>query len=286
MFKPSVRTAGTIKLIPADMISPNPNQPRRYFNRDTLLGLAESIEQNGLIQPIAVRPLETGRFELIAGERRLRAAQLAGLRAVPCIEHQVGPRDSAVLALLENLQREDLNMFEGAEGVARLMGEWGISRQETAQRLGWAQSTLSNKLRLLQLDDIQQRTILEHRLTERHARALLRLEAEKRCGALRVIIERGFNVRDAEEYIDSLLESAQLQFEPPPTKPRRIGLVRDVRLFVNTINHAVEVMRGQGLDARSTQSESEDFIEYRVVIPKTAAIFRQTARGKGGTPQA
>ena len=272
MFKPSLKTAGSIKLIPMNMIMPNPNQPRRHFDHNALAGLADSIGQNGIMQPVTVRPLENGQYELIAGERRLRAARMAGLSAVPCIEHKVDSRASAVLALLENLQREDLNIFEEAEGIARLIGEWGITQQEAARRLGRAQSTLGNKLRLLQLDIRQRRVILEHGLTERHARALLRLALpEERDRVLQKIVECDFTVQDTEEYIDGMLESAQLQFEPQRQKPRRVGLVRDVRLFVNTINRAVDVMRSQGLNARSSQKETEDYIEYLVVIPKKQA---------------
>ena len=260
-------TAGRIIMIPLGLIVPNPNQPRRRFNSETLLSLSESIRANGVMQPVTVRALDNRTYELIAGERRLRAARLAGLDTVPCIKRQVLPENSALLALLENLQRENLSVFEEAEGLSRLIQDWGITQREAAERLGKAQSTLANKLRLLQLTPPQREQITAAALTERHARALLRIpSAEIRDNALTVIVAREYNVQDTERYIDALLAVPEEK-----TARRRIGLVKDVRLFVNTITRAIDVMRQQGLDALSSQNETEDYIEYTVRIPKSQA---------------
>lgn len=263
--EPKIKSVSTVKLIPTEYITPNPSQPRRTFNSDSLMELSESIRKNGIMQPLTVRKLSENSFELIAGERRLRAARLAGLLSVPCIEQKIDPRHSAVLALLENLQREDLTVFEEAEGIARLLDEWGITQSEVAARLGKAQSSIANKLRLLQLNQLQRVLIINSGLTERHARALLKAPLEMRDKALSVIIDKRMNVSESERYIEGIINKC----EQP--RGRRLGLVQDVRLFVNTITKAVDTMRGQGLDAKSVKSETDDYIEYTIIIPKSQA---------------
>lgn len=168
-----------IRQIPVIQITPNANQPRTEFSRDELVELADSIRQNGVLQPLTVRRGKQNQYELIAGERRLRASILAGMDTVPCIIVQCDDQQSAVFALLENLQRVDLGPFEEAEGIARLIEAWGITQEEAAQRLGKKQSTIANKLRLLKLSEPERRQIVEACLTERHARALLRLKDGK-----------------------------------------------------------------------------------------------------------
>lgn len=250
-------------------IRPSPFQPRRDFNEEELMGLADSIRKNGIIQPLTVRKREDGCYELIAGERRLRAARFAGLKEVPCIEQAADDRKAAVLCLIENLQRRDLTLFEEAEGIRALMNEWGLSQYETAVRLGKSQSAVANKLRLLRLSADQRARIVAAGLSERHARALLRLvEDKERDDALNEIIARQLSVRETEEYIETLMN-------PPPEEPViekppviREHVIRDFRIYVNTLTKAVDTIRRSGLDARADKTENESFIRYTVIIPK------------------
>ena len=250
-------------------IRPSPFQPRRDFNEEELMGLADSIRKNGIIQPLTVRKREDGCYELIAGERRLRAARFAGLKEVPCFEQTADDRKAAVLCLIENLQRRDLTLFEEAEGIRALMNEWGLSQYETAVRLGKSQSAVANKLRLLRLSPDQRARIVAAGLSERHARALLRLvEDKERDDALNEIIARQLSVRETEEYIERLMN-------PPPEEPVqekppviREHVIRDFRIYVNTLTKAVDAIRRSGLDAKADKTENESFIRYTVIIPK------------------
>lgn len=255
------RIRSAVLQIKIDTIESNPVQPRKRFDEGELLSLASSVRQNGILQPLSVRRDEQGRTLLIAGERRLRAARLAGLTHVPCILMQVDEQQAAVLALMENLQREDLTCFEEAEGIQRLIEEGGLTREEVALRLGKAQSTLANKLRLLQLHPWQRKRIEAAGLCERHARALLRLDPSRREEALNMMIANQMTVGEAEAMVAKMLE-------PPPAAQKRSPVFRDLRLFVNTINHAVDTMRRSGVNARADKQESERFIEYHIVIPK------------------
>lgn len=264
--KPAV---GKVVLVDIDKIKPNPSQPRKVFDNNALFGLAESIRHNGILQPLTVRARQEGYYELVAGERRLRASQMCGLREVPCIEIKLDESQSAVLSLLENLQREDLSFFEEADGIARLIENHKLTQGEIARRLGKTQSTVANKLRLLRLNETARTRIQEGGLTERHARAVLRLENEKLDAALEHIIEHNLNVAETDRYIEKLLEP-----QKPKVKPKYLPVIKDVRLFLNTVSNAVQVMKQAGIEAESTQREEEDFIEYIVRIPRCKA--RQT----------
>ncbi len=256
-------------MLATSSIRPNPNQPRRDFDEYELSGLAESIRCNGILQPLAVRKVDGNNFELIAGERRLRAARMAGIQMVPCIVHEADDKRSAFLALLENLQRRDLSMFEEADGIARLINHYHITQQEAAERLGMAQSTLANKLRLLKLTDDQRERITSARLSERHARAILRLPEEKqRDSVMDVVIAQQLTVSDTNKLIDQMLAPQEEQVETP--QPKRIPVIRDVRLFFNSITKMVSTMRQSGVDAKTSRSETEEYIEYTVIIPKKA----------------
>ena len=203
-----------VRWLPVEQIAPNPHQPRREFAPGPLAELAESIRRHGIIQPLSVRRRDDG-WELIAGERRLRAAKLAGLQTVPCLEMQVDKQDSAILALIENIQRRDLHYLEEATAIAAYLRQSGSTQEEAAALLGRSPSALANKLRLLRLSPDCCRLLTEHDLTERHARALLRLEdEEERLNALHHIIRQHLNVAQTEQYIDKRL--AQLQTTPPP----------------------------------------------------------------------
>ena len=208
-----------VRWLPVEQIAPNPHQPRREFAPGPLAELAESIRRHGIIQPLTVRHSADG-WELIAGERRLRAAKLAGLQTVPCLEMQVDEQDSAILALIENIQRRDLHYLEEAAAIAAYLRQSGSTQEEAAALLGRSPSALANKLRLLRLSPDCCRLLTEHDLTERHARALLRLEdEEERLNALHHIIRQHLNVAQTEQYIDKRL--AQLQATPP--SGRRAG---------------------------------------------------------------
>ena len=248
-------------------IRPNRTQPRRNFDEEELRSLSRSIVENGILQPLVVRRINATEFELIAGERRLRAAIMAGLSKVPCVVHKCGDKESALLALIENLQRTDLNMFEEARGIARLIRKYGLTQEQAAVKIGKKQSTVANKLRLLRLGFEEQEWILSARLSERHARALLRISEESlRREVLSRVISDNLSVGQTE-----LLVTESLTKKPeaiPLPKPERKLAIKDVRSFVNTINKAVDTMRLSGINAVSKRSETEDYIEYTVKIPK------------------
>ena len=258
-----------VQEIPLSKIRPNPAQPRRTFTQKELQELSDSIRANGLLQPLTVRRVSGG-YELIAGERRLRACFLAGMRFASCLVVDCDEQQSAVYAILENLQRQDLQLFEEAEGIRRLIEEWGVTQEEAATRLGKSQSAIANKLRLLRLSEGEQKLIAESGLTERHARALLRLECSKdRARVLQKVIENQLNVKQTEQLIEEEIEKKQ-QKERPQTK--RTFVVKDVRLFMNTIRHAVETMRMSGIDAVTQSNETDEYIECVVRIPKEKAF--------------
>lgn len=251
-------------------IRPNRTQPRRNFDEEELRSLSRSIVENGILQPLVVRRINSTEFELIAGERRLRAAIMAGLSKVPCVVHKCGDKDSALLALIENLQRTDLNMFEEARGIARLIRKYGLTQDQAAVKLGKKQSTVANKLRLLRLGFEEQEWILSAHLSERHARALLRIEDEGlRREVLSRVISDHLSVGQTELLVTEALMKKP-EAVPIPKQERKIA-IKDVRIFVNTINKAVDTMRLSGINAISHRSETDDYIEYTVKIPKSAS---------------
>ncbi len=244
-------------------ILPNPNQPRKRFDYDELEGLAQSIRANGILQPLIVRELENGKYELVAGERRLRAARLIGMTKVPCIISDISETDSAVFAVIENLQRQNLDYFEEAEALATLVSDYHMGQDELCKRLGKAQSTLSNKLRLLRLSDEMRYKITRAGLSERHARALLSINDEvQRARALSIIIDRHLNVSESEALIEQMLRKNET-----PKKQMLRGF-KDIRIFINTLNNAVDTIRKAGIDADSVKTETDEYVEYIVRIPK------------------
>lgn len=245
-------------------------QPRKHFDEYSLRLLADSIAASGILQPIAVRRTCMGDYELIAGERRLRAAKMAGLRRIPCILHRTDSETAALYSILENLQRADLTIFEEAEAINRLIEEYGISQAEAAARLGIAQSTLSNKLRLLHLNEILRERIVATGLTERHARALLRLPDERRMEVLDHVIAHSLTLRQMEDYIFNLLnppyeKEDSLPIQEEPTRKFSIG---DIRLFSNSLSKLLETLQNAGIDASSRKVENEKYIEYKIRIQK------------------
>lgn len=267
------KIGGQIILIPQEDIYPNPNQPRSRFDFDELEGLAQSIRQNGIIQPIAVRVNANGNYELISGERRLRASRLVGISLIPCIIMEASDEKSALFALIENMQRSDLGFFEEASAIEKLIVDFNMSRDDVCRKLGKAAPTISNKLRLLKLPDDVRLKITQEGLTERHARALLRLPTRAQLDrALSIISDKRLNVAESEKLIDQML-SADKSSKKPTVK-----LFKDVRIFVNTLNHAVDTMRRAGIEADSAKSETDEYIEYIVRIPKTRSCVIRTKR--------
>lgn len=267
------KIGGQIILIPQEDIYPNPNQPRSRFDFDELEGLAQSIRQNGIIQPIAVRVNARGNYELISGERRLRASRLVGISLIPCIIMEASDEKSALFALIENMQRSDLGFFEEASAIEKLIVDFNMSRDDVCRKLGKAAPTISNKLRLLKLPEDVRLKITQEGLTERHARALLRLPTRAQLDrALSIISDKRLNVAESEKLIDQML-SADKSSKKPTVK-----LFKDVRIFVNTLNHAVDTMRRAGIEADSAKSETDEYIEYIVRIPKTRSCVIRTKR--------
>ncbi len=260
--------------IPIIRIRPNKTQPRKNFDEEELMSLAQSISQSGILQPLTVRKMSDSEYELIAGERRLRASILAGLTSVPCVLIKCSDKESAVFALIENLQRSDLNMFEEARGISRLIRKFDITQEEAAVKLGKKQSTVANKLRLLKLTLEEQDWISQAGLSERHARALLRIsEEELRRKTLSKVISESLSARETETLVSEILHSNTL----PDKKQERKYIVKDLRIFVNTINKAVDTMRLSGINAIAKRIESEEFIEYTVKIPKSEATKGKSA---------
>lgn len=260
----------TLRRIRVSDIARNPNQPRKYFDPEAIAQLAESIRQYGVLNPLTVRRVSGG-YELVAGERRLRAARVAGLNDVPCLVIAADNEDSSVLALVENLQRRDLDFFEEAHGFRRLIDQFGLTQEEAARKVGKTQSAVANKLRLLRLSPQNMELIRSANLTERHARCLLRLEGEsERLAATNYIIEHDLNVSRAEQYVDSLLEDAK-PTAAPPTERRVVRLIKDVRFFLNTLNRAVGVMVEAGVGATLDQQEDEDGLTLTICIPHARA---------------
>lgn len=261
---PQASERNKISEIDINAISPNPCQPRKVINEEELFELAQSIKQYGLIQPIAVRRTERERFELISGERRLRACKMIGLLKIPAIIIDVMRTDSAILAIIENIQRKNLDYLEEGEAYASLLNEHGLTQEELAERLGKTQSTIANKVRLLRLSPHIRAMLREYNLSERHARALLRLPDDKvRLNALKLIIDRNLNVTRTEQYIERLLNPKDKQ-----KQESGIRVFKDVRIFSNTIKQAVDIMKKSGVDAETFKSENEEFIEYTIKIPK------------------
>lgn len=252
--------------IPIHKIRPNPNQPRSIFNEKDLESLQQSIDKLGLLQPLTVRK-QGDHWELIAGERRWRACQALGLAEVPCLQKEVSQEDSALLALVENIQRQDLDFMEEAKALSDILEKWGMSQEELSKQVGKSQSAVANMLRLLRLSE---EVVAELRLgncTQRHARALLKLPLDsQRLEILAIVREKGLNVQQTEELIaDYLQESSP---EPAPKKGKSLFIVKDVRLFLNSINKAVNLMHQAGIPADFHKEDSQEDILLTIKIPR------------------
>ena len=248
---------GRVVFLPARAIKPNPAQPRRIFNEAALTELADSIRQHGILQPLSVRRVGTV-YELIAGERRLRAGQMAGLTEIPCIIMNMDDKESGMAALVENLQRQDLDFIEEALGISKLIEQWAMSQEQIAKILGKSQSAVANKLRILRHSPQVLSAIREGGLTERHARALLKLptDAEK-LAAIAIIVQTSMSVARAESYIESRLA------EKEPKQPRA-----NVGAFLNSLNQSLARIQLSGIPAISERLETDRQIVLTITIPK------------------
>ena len=261
---------GGIVYLRTDELTPNPVQPRKRFDDESLEELSGSIKSYGILNPLTVR-LRCGKYELVAGERRLRAAKLAGLEEVPCILIDVNMEDASLIALVENLQRRDLDFIEEALGISQLIRMFGMSQEEAARRIGKSQSAVANKLRLLKLPSDVLESLRQNGLTERHGRALLRLPSPvAQRAALEYIVDNGLTVAATDAYIDALLsepEEAERKDEEKPEK-RRTFVLKDVRVFLNTLSRSIDLMKQGGIDAGIQREETDDSLILTISIPK------------------
>ena len=249
-----------VEQIGVNLIAPNPNQPRKVFDEDGILKLADSIRQFGIIQPLVVR--KTGElYELVAGERRLRAAKELGLKDVPCIVSSITEIASAEISIIENLLRQDLNIFEQASAIQALIDTYGLTQEQVAEKLSNSQSFVANKLRLLRLSNSEREKILTSSLSERHARALLRIfDPQEREKVLNQIIEESLNVSKTEELIDSIVKKEK------NTPQKRY--YKDVSSFYIAISRAIDQASSSGFKIKSRKIENDSFTELTILIPK------------------
>ena len=269
------KTTSRVVLIPVSRISPNPNQPRLLFDQEKLDELAMSISQYGLLQPITVQLAGKNQYQLIAGERRLMACKKLKMHEIPAVIMELKREDSAALALIENIQRCDLNYFEEARAIDRLIHLMGETQQSIAKRLGKNQSTVANKLRLLRFSEEIQNKMMQMNLTERHARALLPLSGHEQLGeVIRQIGEKNWTVAQTERYIQKLIQKNDA---PRPTKR---FIVKDLKIFMNTIEKAADTMKLSGIDARTEIEEDEEEVIYTIRIPRQSAYEERSVSEK------
>ena len=268
---------GSIVYLAVDAIAPSAVQPRQNFSPAQLEELSRSIAEYGVLSPLTVRPRQGG-YELVAGERRLRAARMAGLSEVPCIVMELDLEEASFIALVENLQRNDLDFLEEARGIAQLIRLFGLSQEECARRLGKSQSAVANKLRLLRLPEDVLNAMRNAGLTERHGRALLRLETpQEQREALAYILSRDLNVAATDAYIERLLEAKTA----PESEQQKTFILKDVRVFLNTISHSLDLMKQGGIDAGMHRQETDEALILTINIPKAR---RREPAPKQGDP--
>lgn len=254
-----------VQEMPVDDLAPNPYQPRQQFSEEEMTELATSIRQYGVLQPVVARPAPKG-MELVAGERRLRACKMLGLRTIPTIVKELTDQDLALLSLVENLQREDLNFLEEAQGYYNLLEGFGFTQEELARKIGRSQSTIANKIRLLRLSPRVRSYISREIITERHARALLSLrQEEEQLSILKKIVEKGLTVQETEALINKMTAG---NVREKPRKQKFLRIYKDMRIFFNTIQRAVEELQQVGFAAQLDRVEKEDHYEITVIIPK------------------
>lgn len=263
------RWTEAVQAIPVHLVAAGKYQPRREFEEEALAELAESIEVHGLLQPIVVRRGAVG-YEVIAGERRLRACRSLGWEVIPALVRDVEDKEAAELALIENLQRADLQMFEVAEGYERLLSEFQLTQEDLAQRLGISQANVANKLRLLKLSPTVREIISREMLSERHGRALLRLEQEHaQMDVLEKVIADSLNVKQTEELVNSVLNAnGKPKQEKAKPKQKRKLVIKDLRLFSNSLRQLVETLESSGLFVELDERENDEVYEVLVTVKK------------------
>ena len=255
--------------IPVEMIIPNPAQPRKIFTEDELEELTNSIREYGVLQPLLVKKGEGKRFILIAGERRLRASKLAGLHRVPVIIKDLDEPEAALVSLVENVQREELNFLEEARAYKKLMEDFNLTQGELAKRVSKQQSTISNKIRILTLPEELQQTLMSNKLTERHARALLKLSDENdRTKILKRVIDNNLNVKQTEKLIDDLLDGKEKAYR----KKNKINYI-SYKIYLNTIRKAFNQVKTVEKNAKFIENDTEEFLEVKILIPKSNGCF-------------
>lgn len=261
-----------IKEIPVDQIIPNPNQPRKIFKDEKLNELANSIKTFGVIQPIQVRQIDQDLYELVSGERRLRASKMAGKTMIPAMEMKMSDQDSAVLAIVENIQREDLNFFEEAESYRQLMKYYNMTQEQVASLLGKSQSFIANKIRLLKLDDKIILQVKEHQLSERHARALLRIpDQEIQQEVIDQIVKKDLNVKKTEHLVEKIRDEVltnNYDEKITPEKKARVKSFINAQIYINTIKSAFKMVKENKKDAKYKETEKKNSIEITITIPK------------------
>lgn len=271
LFKNKEKQVQRVVSVDASLIIPNRSQPRITFSDEELNSLADSIRENGILQPINVRKCGVN-YEIISGERRLRAAKLCGLDSVPCIIIEVDDEKSAVLALIENIQRRDLSYFEEAVAIEKLISYYGLTQEEAAAKLGKAQSTIANKLRLLKFTDAERNLLIKGNISERQARALIRLDDQKlRVRALGEIIMNHLNIEQSEQLVDSLLAGKTEIQKKEPVKRKKI-LFPVPRLYINSINKIVKTMKEANIDCETVTNRVGDCFEYTIKIHSAAEV--------------
>lgn len=259
---PGKTNADEIRNIPISNIKPSPYQPRTIFDEEKIDELCQTIRTHGILQPIVVR-IQDNSIELIAGERRLRAAQKLGWETIPAIVREFNDSQAASIALIENLQREGLTSIEEAYAYQQLIDVHDLTQESLAQRLGKSQSTIANKIRLLSLSDEIKTALRERKITERHARAMLTLNSqEQQMKVLQEIITKDLNVKQTESRIQFLVESLKNK------KSKRFSFSKDIRLALNTIRQSVDLVASSGLEIHKTENDTPDNYQIIITIPK------------------
>ncbi len=267
--KNEVENSESVMKIAIDKISPNRYQPRTIFDDSKIEELARTIHTHGVIQPIVVRKLNNDRYEIIAGERRYRAMKSLNWTEVPAIIREMNDKETASVALIENLQREELTSIEEAQAYQRLLELHELTQEALAQRLGKGQSTIANKLRLLKLPEIIQQAILKREISERHARALVPIKDEVlQLQLLQETIEQDYNVRQLEQRINEILNPEE---KPKKAKPRRKAVSKDIRIALNTIRQSLTMVNQSGIHLETEEEEHDEFYQITVKIPKKKA---------------
>ena len=257
-----------VNLIEVDKISPNPYQPRTDFKEEDIKELAESIDNFGLIQPLTLRK-KNDKYELIAGERRLRAAKYNGLDKVPCIVNDFSDEEMAEIALIENLQRKDLDFIEESMAYSKLIEKFSLTQKELANKLGKSQSTIANKLRILNLSDEIRSELRNPLISERHARSLLKLsDVSDQKQVIDEILKEELTVRETQKYIEKLLNKSKNEGKQKDKNNKRVTVYKDLRLFKNTIKQTIDEMKQAGLDVKVKQEKDEEFIRYQILLPR------------------